>query len=176
MRYFLLLWEATKTVLKQKRYVVGLLLVALIVFWLFVYIPVISIPGNDFGYQLSIMPKKDYVVLITLSFLTGLAVMFHLYILSNQRKHKISQVGHLTFSGLMGLVASFFGTLTCVSCAATVLGFFGLGTVLFFGTYRLYIASFAFLLMAISLYFTSLKVLNLCEQCNNLQIKREVKI
>ncbi len=172
MGYFLLLWEATKAVLKQKRYVVGLLVVALIVFWLFVYIPVISIPGNDFGYQLSIMPKRDYVVLITLSLLTGLAVMFNLYILSNHGKHRIIQVGHLTFSGLMGLVTSFFGTLTCLSCAATVLGFFGLGTVIFFGTYRFYIASFAFVLMAISLYFTALKVLNLCEECNNLQLKR----
>ncbi len=172
MRYLLLLWEATKAVLRQKRYVVGLLVVALIVFWLLVYIPVISIPGNDFGYQLSIMPKRDYVILTTLSLLTGLAVMFNIYILSRHSKHKISQVGHLTFSGLMGLASSFFGTLTCISCAGTVLGFFGLGTVLFFGTYRFYIASLAFVLMAISLYFTSLKVLNLCEECNNLRPKR----
>lgn len=165
--------KAISTVLREKKYIIGLLFIAVTVFWLFIYIPAISIPGNSLSLQLSIMPKRDYVVLITLSLLTGLAVMFHLYILLNHSNHKISQVGHLTFSGFLGLVTSFFGTLTCVSCAATFIGFFGLGTVLFFGTYRFYIASATFILMLVSLYFTSLKVLRFCEECNHLPIKRK---
>ncbi len=172
MSFLRILWEAIKEVFNKPKYIIGFIVVSFVLFGLLIYIPVITIPGNDVGYQLSIMPKQDFVVLTTLSFLTGLTLMFHWYILTNQSKGKALQVGHMTFSGLMGFVSSFFGTLTCISCAATVLGFFGLGTVLFFGKYRFYIASIAFILMAVSLYLTSLKVLNLCEECNNLQIKR----
>ena len=168
-----IVWEAILIIIKEPKYIFGGIIVALSVFGLLLFIPLVSIPGNSLQFQLSIMPRRDFIILTALSLLTGLAVMFHVYILSNHKKHKISQVGQLTFSGLMGVISSFFGTFTCIACAGTVVGFLGVGAVIFVAKYRFYIASIALALMMVSLYFTSLKVLNVCEECNDLQIKHK---
>lgn len=58
---------ATKTVLREKRYLLIFLLFLPVIFFVFILIPVTVIPGNDFAFQLSIFAAKDYALLSVLA-------------------------------------------------------------------------------------------------------------
>lgn len=162
---FLVFFSAFKIVFKNKKYFTGLVFLTVIIFGLFIFIPVNTIPGNDLLFQLSIMPLRDYILLITLSVLTSISVIFHLYIFRRQPVIQINQLGNVTFAGFIGTTTSIFGSITCIACASTFLGFLGVGTVALIFEYRLILAILSILLMLTSLYFTSRKVLGMCDIC-----------
>lgn len=162
--YFL---SANKLVLSDRRYLFGFLAVAFVMFWLLLYIPIRTIPGNDLAFQLSILTPKDWFLFIVLPILTALSIIMNIYILNHKRSLQESalMVGQGGSGFLSGIIASVFGTATCAACVATFFGFLGVGGVLFLIQYRAYIATAAIILLLISLYFTSRKVLNACESC-----------
>lgn len=151
-------------VLGNPRYLIIFLLLIGAFIWLFLYIPVKNIPGNDFAFQLSIMAPKDFVLLITLSTLTALSVVMNGYILKRQFSVRsgVGLVGQGGLGGFAGVIGSIFGTASCASCAISLFGFLGVGSVLFLLQYRQAITMVAILLLIISLYFTSKSVLGIC--------------
>lgn len=158
--------EALKLVFNRKYYLLGLGLMSILTFMLFVMIPVLLIPGNDITFQLSIMPVGDFVVLIVLSILTAISILFSLYIVRRKKEEQVNQVGVVTATGGISIISSFLGTVTCISCASTIIGFAGVGTVTFALKYRFLPASISLLLMLVSLYFNSKKILYLCDSCH----------
>lgn len=162
--YFL---SANKLVFSDKRYLLGFLVVAFAMFWLLLYIPIRTVPGNDLAFQLSILTPKDWLLFAILPILTALSIVMNIYIL----KHKQSIQDGASMAGqggtgfLSGIVASVFGTATCASCVASIFGFLGVGGVLFLLQYRTFITTAAIILLLISLYVTSKRVLNACESC-----------
>lgn len=169
---------ASKEIFNHPRYLWIFLGLALLFFWVLVYIPVRSIPGNDFLFQLSILTVKDWILFITLSVLTALSVVFNIYLLflnkrrdsgSFAHKNKVKVGAALTVQGgtgiLSGIVASLFGTATCAACISSLFGFLGFGGVLFLIEYRTPITVAAILLLLVSLHFTSQKVLRVCKIC-----------
>lgn len=162
--YFL---SANKLVFSDKRYLLGFFLAAFAMFWLLLYIPIRTVPGNDLAFQLSILTPKDWLLFTILPVLTALSIVMNVYIL----KHKSSIQDGASMAGqggtgfFSGIIASVFGTATCASCVATIFGFLGIGGVLFLLQYRTYITTAAIILLLISLYFTSKRVLNACESC-----------
>lgn len=166
MKPFEIFLEAWKTVFRKKRSYLIFSIASFLVFSVFIIIPVIIVPGNDIAYQLSIMPFGDFVTLITLSFITGLAVVFNIYIF-NQKKHlQKSQIGQVGITGIAALLSSFFGSFSCIACAATIIGFFGLTAVTFAIKFRIYFALASVFLMLSSVYFTARKVLHVCDRCS----------
>ncbi len=94
------LFTASKIVLNDKLYFVGFLIITAVLFWLFLYIPVRIIPGNDFTFQLSILSPKDITVLVLLSLVSALSLTLHLYML---RKRTLNKEVALTLgSGFLG--------------------------------------------------------------------------
>lgn len=160
------IWDASKMVFKNKRYKLALICFIVVIFWLFIFVPVTIVPGNDIPFQLSIMPKSDFLILTILSILTSISLLFQIYIFRRSKVKRLEQIGQATATGSMGIVSSILGTVTCIACASTVLGFLGIGTVTFALKYRFALASFSVLVMIVSLYFNSKKVLNLCQICN----------
>lgn len=67
MRQITQIIQVIKVVLKDRKYLVGFVFLSLAIFWLFIYIPVKNIPGNDFAFQLSIMTIQDKVLMGLLS-------------------------------------------------------------------------------------------------------------
>lgn len=159
-------FDAYKIAFKSKKYVIGLLLLSIAIFGVFIYIPVSTIPGNDLPFQLSIMPLRDFILLTILSFLTSLSILFNLYILKKQSSIQINQLGNMTFLGAISTSTSIFGSVTCIACASTFLSFLGIGTIVFIFKYQTILVVFSILLMLISLYFTSRKVLGICNPCS----------
>lgn len=155
---------AIRMVLGDSRYLTTFLLLIGVFVWLFLYIPVKNIPGNDFAFQLSIMAPKDFILLIALSTLTALSVVMNGYILKRQFSIRsgVGLVGQGGLGSFAGVIGSIFGTASCASCAISLFGFLGVGSVLFLLQYRQIITTGAIILLIFSLYFTSKSVLGIC--------------
>ncbi len=162
--YFL---SAAKLIFADRKYFLGFLLVAFAMFWLLLYIPIRTIPGNDLFFQISILTPKDWFLLTILPTLTALSVVMNVYILRHKRSIQdgASMIGQGGTGFLSGVIASVFGAATCATCVASIFGFLGFGGVLFLLQYRTYITTVAIILVLISLYFTSKRALNACESC-----------
>ena len=165
--------EGINRVLKQKVYFVTFVTVFVFLMWLFIYIPVRSIPGNDFAFQMSLLKSLDILLLLALSLLTSLSLVMNMY----SFRHKatvgsgVSAISQGGLGGLTGVAASIFGTASCSTCVVSLFGFLGIGTVFLLIDYKNYIVFASIMLILFSLYFTSKKILNLCEECNNLNLR-----
>jgi len=152
------------TVFQEKRDYLFLFLTIIITFFILIAIPVIVTPGNDIFYQISIMPAVDLITLVSLSIIAGISFVFNLYIFQ-QKKHESKQVGNAIITFFSTLLSSFFGTVTCIACAATIGGFLGLTTVTFIVKNRIPFALLSIFLLFTSVYFTAQRVLHTCKQC-----------
>lgn len=166
-QYAFYLLSANKLVFGDKRYLFGFLAAAFAMFWLLLYIPIKTIPGNDLAFQISILTPKDWFLFVSLPALTALSIVMNVYILKKKKsaQDSIAMVGQNGTGFLSGVIASVFGTATCASCVASIFGFLGVGGVLFLVEHRTIITTGAIILMLISLYFTSKRVLNACKEC-----------
>jgi len=158
---------AVRIVLQRKPYFFGFLLLAPAVFFVFVLIPVFSIPGNSIIFQLNIFGLKDYLILSAVSLLSALFFILQVYAFfgARERQAKLRAMGQGAAGGYGGLVAALFGTASCTSCLASVFGFMGFGTILFIAKYQWFILLAAIGIMVISIYFTSKRILGLCASC-----------
>lgn len=163
-------WHFTlslKEVLFKPFYLLFLILASAIFYSILIAFPAITIPGNSFKFQLSLMRLTDHLILTSLSLITGLNLTFHLYLFKRKREN-FSPIKSATDSMLgifSGLVASVFGTATCGVCVATIFGYFGFGTVLFLLKWRLQIVTLALFLSLISLFFLGRKITDNCKTC-----------
>lgn len=158
---------SVSTVLSIPSYSTIFILTSITFYIILIAFPALTIPGNSFAFQLSLMGKSDQMLLIGLSILTGLNLTFHAY-LFKRKKESFAPVKTASDSLLgifSGLVASVFGTATCGVCLATIFGYFGFGVVLFLLTWRLYIVTFAIFLSLVSLYYLSNKITGVCQDC-----------
>lgn len=139
--------------------------VALFVFFLFVLIPDISVPGNDFFYQLSLFSLLDFGVTIFISVLYALFVTMQVYVM--RQKKNVSDVGTAVGGGIGALFAGVAGTAFCASCLAPLFALFGIGFggVLFILEYRFYFVIVIIILMFIVIYLTARKIQRVCDTC-----------
>ncbi len=166
MRYHVsVVKEALKIVFKEKGYIFGVMGTAVLIFFMIIAIPLLLVPGNDLAFQLSIMPPRAYGTIALLGLLTGVSIMLNLYVFNREKDQQVKKVGMMSVTGGFGIISSFFGSITCVACASTILGFLGIGTVTFLLAYRFQIVLLSILFILLSVYFTSRKVLNLCDVC-----------
>jgi hypothetical protein len=167
MRYVKIYLLAARQLLNSKNYLFGLSILPFIIFWFLLYIPVRTIPGNDFAFQVSLLTVKDRILLGTLSLLTALSILMNIYVLRNKpgAQTGLATAGQGGTGLLSGVIGSVFGTATCASCVASIFGFLGVGGVFFLLQYRSWITTASIILILVSLYFTSRKVLGICESC-----------
>lgn len=119
---------AIKVILRNKNYLAGFIVLSIAIFWLFIYIPVKNIPGNDFTFQLSIMTLQDKLLSGLLSVLVSLSLVMNVYAFRLQRSAKvgISMVGQGGGGLFSGVIGSIFGTATCAACVSSIFGFLGI--------------------------------------------------
>lgn len=162
------IFGASKTVLSNKVYLFGFLALIPLIFFLFVLIPVKTIPGNDLMFQLSIFSTRDYILTTFLSILLSLFLAMQIFIFrgSANVKSRVSTLGSGGTSGFVAVVGSVFATAACSSCLFALFGFLGFNTLIFLLERQWYIVGGAIVLLLISLYFTSRKIDGICEVCD----------
>lgn len=160
--------EASRIVLSQKKYIVGWLCAATGFFLLFLSIPVGIVPGNSFGFQLSLLSFREYMLLGSLALVSALSFVMQWFLWKRRRELKKTAraLGAGGAGGFSAIVASMFGTASCASCISALFGFLGIGTVFTLIDLRNYIVAFSFLLLFISLYFSSQRIVSKCISCD----------
>ena len=136
--------------------------VSLMIFFLLVLIPTISIPGNTFLYQLSLFSSLDLVITIFLSILY--AVFVTIQVFSMRLKKHVRNIGTTVGGGVGALFAGVAGTAFCASCLAPLFALLGIGFggVLFVLEYRFYFVAAIIILMLIAIYLTSVRISKNC--------------
>lgn len=160
-------FTAIQIVLKKPQYSFAFIFVAIIFFALFIAIPIYTIPGNSFSFQLSIFRKQDYVLMIFLTLLVGLNVVLQIYGWRQNKKQTSQNLAQGTAAGAVGVFGAIVGTAACASCLASLFGLIGLGTgsVFFVLKNQSYFLLGAIALMLFSLYFAARKVNKVCVLC-----------
>jgi hypothetical protein len=153
---------ASKEVLSKKNYLISFIALIFIILAVFILIPVFLIPANSLLFQLTVFTIKDYVLLTVLSILTSLIIVMQVF---SYKEAKFCSSGKTAVSGGSAIIAALFGTASCASCLVAVFGFLGIGTVFFLVEYQWFIVGIAILIMLVSLYFTSLKLNEVCTSC-----------
>ena len=151
-----------KISLRGTNYKLLFISVSLMMFFLFVLIPTISIPGNTFLYQLSLFTSLDLVVTISISILYAIFVTMQIY--SMRLKKHVRNIGTTVGGGVGALSAGVAGTAFCASCLAPLFALLGIGFggVLFVLEYRFYIVTIIVVLMIIAIYLIARSITNNC--------------
>lgn len=145
----------------HKKYLLLTAIIAAIFYTLFILLPVFTVPGNDIAFQLSIYSPGDFVLMAFLALLVGLSTSLSIFSIKHgTRRLSAVPVGNTALSGASGIFAAVAGTAACVSCLGWLFAIFGLGigSVFFVLKYQIYFLFGTLLLMFISLYFISKKV------------------
>lgn len=141
------------------------LIISLLAFALLFSLPVFTVPGNSFAFQLTITRWIDVSMLTLLSLLLGLVIILQL---ENRKCGKtckasvasaVGKSGAATF-GVAG--AALLGTAACSSCIAGILALFGIGATVSFVLldYRWYLIGGILLLTLIFVLLTARKIGN----------------
>ena len=152
--------------LRGTRYKLLFAGVALAMFFLYAYIPVLLIPGNDLAFQFSLLGLQDYALLAFLSLLNSLFITMQVYAVRKTRS-VVSSIGKGIGGSAGALFAGIAGTAFCVSCLAPLFALFGIGFsgVIFTLQYRFYFVGVIVIFMLVALYLTSKKISKVCNSC-----------
>ena len=163
-RYPQTIFSATKVILREKMYRILFFPLSLAFFVFFVAIPTITIPSNTFLFQLTLYTPVNYITLGLLALLGSLFILMTVYIY-RQSSERLSTLTKSGIGSISGTLASIFGVASCPMCVASLFGFLGLGTVGFLVRYQWWVFFIALAFMLFSLYFTSRKVIGICDNC-----------
>lgn len=164
------IYNALKTVLKEKKYFLVFLSLSIVFFVLFIVIPLVTIPGNSLQFQLSIFSRENYILMTALAVLVGSTFTIQTYTARKQRalrKLLPPVLRSSVVSGASGIFGSIVGTASCASCLASLFGLIGIGTggVFFVLDNQSYFLWGSILIMLTSLYFAVRKINKVCNSC-----------
>lgn len=165
-----LVYSATIKVFTEKIYIVLALIIAALFFGVFIFIPLVTIPGNDLQFQLSIYTRENYILMSFLAILVGVNFAMQIYAAKKQRVLRKSlplTLQGTVLSGASGIFGSIVGTASCASCLASIFSLIGLGTgsVFFVLKNQNYFILGSILIMLVSLYFTARRINKVCDSC-----------
>lgn len=154
-------------VISSKTRVAALVLLPPLWFAIFIFIPVLTIPGNDLQFQLSIFLKRDYVLMAVLAILVTIFLILQIELFRQHRgiREKFTVLAKSGAGGSAAVLAAIVGTAACASCVAVLIGFLGTGTVLAVIQYRWYIFALAILIMLFSIFLTIRHLSGSCPAC-----------
>jgi hypothetical protein len=158
---------ATKKVLREKLYLSLFILLSPIIFFIFLLFPVVTIPGNNFSFQISIFTPKDFAFLSVLALLVSLIITMQIFIFRKNKniKENLRSAGVSVVGAYSGIIATVFATASCSSCLAALFWFLGTGVVFFVIENRWFFVWLAIGLILVSIYFTAQKINKTCNLC-----------
>lgn len=162
------IYIAISTVFANRRFFGLCMVLAVVMFGFMFFFPIMNVPGNDIGMQVSLYGVWDYAALVFLSGLSSLVLTMQVYVFQ-QGYARPAATAHATAVGsvgvVSGLVSSMFATASCTLCAGALFSFLGFGTVLFLVEYRWYVVGFALALLGVSLYLLARRITQGCAVC-----------
>jgi len=160
------IFTASKTVLEKNTYKYWFILLSVAFFSAYIYIPIRLTPGNTLSFQLSLLKSKDFILFFILSTVTALLLLMQVFLFQSKRQ-RVQAVGQGGVGVFSALFAGLLATAACSSCIAAILGFLGAGSIFFVLENQSYVVLGALVLVVVSLYFSSRRVLGYCLDCDD---------
>lgn len=159
--------NATKTVLSKRDYLLTFFVLAILVFLLFIFLQVWTIPGNSLSFQLKVLTFPNYLLMSIISILVSLFLTMQAFTFRDvyTAQTRMASMGTGGTVGYLGVFAAILGTATCASCILALFGFLGFGSIVFLLKNQAYVVGLSIAVLLISLYFLSRKVNGICENC-----------
>jgi hypothetical protein len=164
---------AIRRVFGAARYSLLALFLSILSFFLYVSLPVYSVPGNSYGFFFAATPPPELAAMAGLSVLMGL--VFSMQIYAWRRGVKAVENAGIGFAGFVsGALSGLFASASCASCISTLFSFLSFGGVLFLLEHKLEISIITAGVALLSLYLTSQRIEGACKSCV-LQPEKNVK-
>ncbi len=152
-------------VVKLPHYFFSWILISLIFFFIYLYIPVISVPGNDLFFQIAITPSYLLALMFFLSVLSGLLLVMQGFIFFRLKNPGINS----TVSGVPGIISGVIGgvfaSASCAACINVFLSFLGATTIGLLLEKRFELIALSIAIILIGLYFASKRISVSCNSC-----------
>ncbi len=163
--------QSLRLVFKAKRYLAILIISSIIMFVISLLIPVLTIPGNTFGFQISLLNFWSIILITLFSILFGLSIGMNVYYFSSNKVKTASMARKGAGNTFIAMIGAMFSGPLCGSCIATILGLLGIGGAAtlsitsFLFSYRTEILILSSLLLITSIYFTGRRINKTCDNC-----------
>lgn len=153
-------------VFRERTYQVVAATSALVLFSLYLFVPVWLVPGNTLSFELGLIAPLNYMLLAALALMTGVLLALELFSFRRSRAQGLRMVGE----GGTGIIASLAGgVLAAASCGCgtgLLLGAVGLGGGAFFvAANQTPIVIILLGIVTIGLYFSARRAAGLCIAC-----------
>ena len=158
--------DASNEVLKNYKYRIILMLATLLMFLLYVFIPIYLTPGNDLKFFIEITPWWGFVLLLILSILMGLLISMQFYVFRNSRNLCVKESTSGFIAWISSLISGLFTSATCASCLSVLFAFLGSSGIMFLLKYRWYFTVLGFILVLVSLHLTAMRINDYCKTCS----------
>ncbi|MEK6812792.1 MAG: hypothetical protein AABX86_01615 [Nanoarchaeota archaeon] len=154
---------AVQKVWKKAKYRYITIIAALVFLFLYVLLPLITVPGNDLAFFFETTTVGQWIILMVLSIVTGMLISMQFYLF--EAKRKVAEGTPTIIAGVVSFSSGLFSSAACASCVATVFAFLSTSGVLFLLTYRWYLVAASFLLLGTALVFVSRRIMQHCTSC-----------
>ena len=163
--FFKTIFQGIKKSLKQPKYFGISLGTSVILFGLIVFAQIST--QSTASLETYINSLKTMQLAYTLILVTGTGILLGLQaqIYDLNKQLPLKQAAGTALAGLSAIGASVFATLTCASCAAALFGILGANGVFFLADHKFEFILTGSLIILISLFMASERVLGLCETC-----------
>ncbi|MEW6036603.1 MAG: hypothetical protein AB1529_08390 [Candidatus Micrarchaeota archaeon] len=155
------------------RYLLLALFLSISSFFLYVSLPVYSVPGNSYGFFFAATPPAELAAMAGLSLIMG--IVFSMQIYAWRRGVKAVENAGIGFAGFIsGALSGLFASATCASCISALFSFLSFSGVLFLLEHRFEISVITAVVALSSLYLTAQRIEGACASCA-LQPGKDVK-
>lgn len=165
MRPLITLRSAVSETLATRRYRIGYVVLTMVLFLAYLFLPVWLTPGNTLSFQLGLFRTQDYALFALLSLVTALLLLMQVYLFTH-RKQRVGAVGEGVGGVFSALFAGVLATAACSSCIAAVIGFLGAGSVFFVIGHTAYFVWGGIALVLIGLYTSARRIEGYCKSCS----------
>lgn len=166
-------WNEVKAALAltffDKKYVFIAFVSTLAMAFMYIGIPIFITPGNSLELLADATPWWGFLVIAILATLMGMLVAMQYYVIKNTKSADKREVGSGIGAFVASIMSGIFATATCAACVSVLFSFLGTASIFFLMDHRWEIIAFGFIMVAISIYLTSRRINNHCEECNKLQ-------
>ncbi|MDO8627292.1 MAG: hypothetical protein Q7K42_02405, partial [Candidatus Diapherotrites archaeon] len=152
-------------ILNSRKYFLSWVLLSFAFLGFYIYVPIVTTPGNDFFFQLAITPPELLLLTILLAFLTGLLVAMQLFIFFRLKKLGMDSAVSGLSGVLSGIVAGLFASVSCAACVNAFLAFLGATTIGILLEARIEVIVLSTLIVLAGIYFASKRITDNCEDC-----------
>ncbi len=164
--------RAISMTFSNPKYHLVFIFLSILFFLLYIAVPVFASTDQSVASFLNSTTNLDFLIFSILSIFMSLITIMQIHLWDLGKKTEKKNV----VLGTTGLFSSLFSTLfmtaTCAACVSFLFSFLGFGSALFFYEYRFAIIGVSFLIVAVSLFFSSRQIVYGCEICTNGFLKK----